>query len=447
MKDFGSFFFVEGCRYEIYNAKNRIDVSCMALKQSEILEFSEVLERTMASQNCPAKKQIAILGQFIILVFLAAVFFRLRVIDSMNYLEDFQTIRALGSFAQLPVHKILVSQYKSDIEFRNKFDLSIQGVVISGLNQDIDESRLDVRTSIIKWLKDNKVPANELNDLSGKEYGGKRPFLFFRSAIPQLNTPLKEEANVDSDPPIELLLQEIKHLKSTTLVVVDKLQDSNLPELDFMGQSSYVKYSLDSVFLSKDANLLVTFVKKERQQTPEPKVIKIPVDTKSIRDVNVLELLTAKQYQKRFKTLLSNKAAFEQLRKTYGTLQLKSGVQICGQRMLDSYQDVEMLGFKFSPRYFWVFIFAFHIVFLLANAVHVKSSVVKKEQETMTFGLDILLRNKIAHVALWCVLPVLSLVLACPQQHWSFFTGLGYCSAIAIIVALGLRVTFWRKRQ
>ncbi len=63
---------------------------------------------TPTSPGLPAKKHLAHLGHVIVAVFLTALFFRLRVLDSAAQREDFESITALASVVKLPVHPLLV---------------------------------------------------------------------------------------------------------------------------------------------------------------------------------------------------------------------------------------------------------------------------------------------------------------------------------------------------
>src|SRR6516225_2306674 len=68
----------------------------------------------------PARKQLAYLGQFLLGVFLTALFFQLRVSYSRANREDFESIAGVGSLVELPVHGVLA---KGTVpEFAELFD-------------------------------------------------------------------------------------------------------------------------------------------------------------------------------------------------------------------------------------------------------------------------------------------------------------------------------------
>ena len=146
----------------------------------------------MNYRNLTGRKELAVLGQFIILVLISSIFFKLQVIESENHGEDFHAITALASFTESPIHNILIKQYSSDDNFSRTFNLEVQSPFVSWLKQNnrpLDELRRQVRQSIIKWLKANGLAADDLADLSGKGYGEKYPFLFFDTSLAQFISP------------------------------------------------------------------------------------------------------------------------------------------------------------------------------------------------------------------------------------------------------------------
>ena len=219
---------------------------------------------------------------------------------------------------------------------------------------------------------------------------------------------------------------------------------SALPKLDFaVNQDTYSEtgYKLESVFLSDNKNLIVKFVENQRryvQELPIQRLENILASTDTVDDVNLLSLLISDQHLKRIDGLVKDKTAFGEFLQTYGRLRLKQGKEISGQRMLESYQNVEMLGFKFSPKHFWIFVFVFQSVLLLSSVIHIRSAVDRKEEESTSFGLNYVIGNDIVRIILWCVLPTLSMLLVYSQQHWTFFTSIFYCAAIVILVSLGI---------
>jgi hypothetical protein len=410
-------------------------------------------EETVASSSIPARKQLAILVQFIVLVFIAAIFFRFRIVESIRHTEDFEAIAVLASFADSPVHKVLAqaNQYDSKDDFRQAFDLSIQDAFMIWLRKyhsNIDDLHRRARQSLAEWLNENGFSQY----LSGKGVGQREsflPFLPFRSSMPLFDSPIKDEpessaktTRIYGNPSIIHLLEEIRHLSSpTTFSIATGFRDPTLPTLGF----SRSENRLDSIVLADNANLLVTFlVHTERpgQTSPQHRVISIPVVTETIKEVDLLLMLAESQDQRKRGVPRLNKDAFENLLLTYGRLQLDQGKQISGQRMLDSYQDVDMLGFKLSPRHFWLFVFTFHAVFLSVSIVHIRSPNGRHEQETMTFATNILIENKLIRILVWCLLPMLSMLLTYPRAPWPLFTAVVYWGAIAILVALGIKVYF-----
>lgn len=393
------------------------------------------------------KRQIAVLGQLIILVFLASVFFRVRVVESVHFAEDFQNISALASFADSPVHRILSDSYDSIDVFQRTFDLNIQREVISWLEQnhnDVDRSRRKLREFVVQWLKGHGLEATYLESLSGKGRGDELPALFFRSSVPLFESPLKVEANIaKKNPPIELLLKELQHLFAlTNIEIATQLREPNLPAPDIKLDENWLEpgtYDLRFIFLDDSSELVLSFLENVgiAQRSGDHQIIRIPVKIET-KNVNILELLMEGRGRRRFELLLSNKAVFQRLLRTYGPLRLKAGEEISGERMLDNYHDVEMLGFKFSPMYFWIFIFAFQLVFLFASSVHIRSPSKQEEQETTTFGLNLFLERGIVRIVLWFVLPMSSLLLAFPQQYWSMTAGFVYAVAVAILGVVGL---------
>ena len=411
----------------------------------------------MTSQSFPSKKQIATLGQLIVLVFVTTVFFRLRILESSQHIEDFHTIAALSDFSTLPIHNVLVSQYDSSTEFHQALDLTLQENFITWLNQNKkneDESRRQIRQSMTNWLNEYGLTEDALADLSGKGFSGIYPFLFFRSSLQPFDSPLKNEAGIVSNPPIGLLLEEIQHLSMPiTFFVATEFQDSTLPKLDFelnQNQWDAEGYGLTSIFLTENGTLHATFVENTRVQqqiSSDIQIIEIPVINHTIEDVDLLSLLTEDQPYTRIEALLSDQTAYERFFAIYGRLRLTNAEQISGQQMLESYQTVDMLGFKFSPKHFWLFVFVFNIVFLLSSIIHILSPIARDEEEPMTFGFNVLLENRLVRVVLWCILPAVSMLIAYPQQPLSLIVRVFFWVASIGLVALGITVYLFLEQK
>jgi hypothetical protein len=393
----------------------------------------------------PARKQLAYLGQFLLGVFLTALFFQLRVSDSRANREDFESIAGVGSLVELPVHGVLA---KGTVpEFAELFDAVVQSDIHSWLETNrpaMDESHRQARDLITEWLQERGLTGIEATTLSGKGHGDRIPFLFFRTGVAPLKSRFGTETQLGKNPPIGFLLDEVRHLDSpVTLTVVQKVHRSDFPQLDFevsqaRGVSGRSGYRLVSVVLDDTDRLVATFEEnqpQQQQQRGKQSRVFIPVVTEKITGSSVLQIINRSLHADRVAKIATDEVRYQHLGELYGGLRLDNARTMTGNRMLDSFQDVEILGFKFSPRYFWIFTFAFLATALLAIALNLWRDL--PNDEPTAFGLDILIDVIAFRVLLWCVVPPATMLLAKPQETLAWWIRAAYWAAFAGLVVTG----------
>jgi hypothetical protein len=401
----------------------------------------------------PARKQLAYLGQFLLGVFLTALFFQLRISDSRTHREDFESIAALGSLIELPVHGVLADANKPDSgpQFAGQFDRAVQRDVHSWLTRnhpDLDESHRKARDLTTEWLQQVGLTADEAKTLSGKGHGDRVPFLFFRSGVVPLKSRFGNEAEVKKNPPIGFLLDQVRYLGSpVTLTVVQKVNRPDFPQLDFKVTHDYrTGYRLVSVELDDRKRLVATFEKnqlQQQQQKPEQTQRFIPVVTQEISSPSILEIISSGLHADRLGEIATDQARDQHLYTLYAGLRLDNARTMTGNRMLDSFQDVEILGFKFSPRYFWIFTFAFLAAALIAIVVHLRRQ--RLDDEPTAFGLDILIDAIAFRILLWCVIPPTAMLMAKPQETSAFILA-AYWVAFASLIVTGAWLVWFSVR-
>jgi hypothetical protein len=414
----------------------------------------------------PAKKQLAYLGQFLLGVCLTALFFQLRIADSRAQREDYESITALGSLTEMPVHRVLANpgaffpDNHPESSFPVQFDKAVQSAVHSWLasNQpDLDQHHREARDTVAAWIQEGGLAEQEVREFSGKGRGDRIPFLFFRVAVRPLHSRFGTEAHLIDNPPVGLLLDEVRHLGApVTLTVAQNLNRSDLPPLDlrlFRGASRgggfgapqadrQKSYRVESIALNDSDRLVVTFVEDvgSSQRVPDRQQKIIPVTTREVPARSILEIVSSSLHASRLAQIATDEGRSNRLNEMYGELRLDNARTMTGSRMLASFQDVEILGFKFSPQYFWIFTFAFLAVALLAIAVHLWRAV--PDDEPTAFGLDALLGGIAFRTVLWCAIPPAAMLLARPRDSssgWasSWWLPTAYWVAFASLVATG----------
>ena len=417
----------------------------------------------------PARKHLAYLSQFLLGVFLTALFFQLRVAEARVQREDFESMVAVGSLTELPPHDVFIQEANrtrplgptapqsdgASPQFANEFDKAVQGAVHSWLkanHPDLDQSHRQARDAVVGWLQASGLAVEDARALSGKGYGDRTPFLFFRTGVRPLHSRFGTEAGVSKNPPVGLLLDEVQHLAApTTLVVVQSVKAADFPRPDIRlhqrGPESArgdddirpKEYELESATLDDGNHLVVTFVETRGyislQGVADRKRYSIPVATQVVPAPSLLEIVSPGLHSNRLTAIAHDPARQSQLYETYGALRLDSARTMTGNRMLDSFHDVEILGFKFSPRYFWVFTFAFLASALVAIAVHLKGG--RPADEATAFGLDVLTDRMAFRVAFWWMIPPAALFLARPQNTASWWILVAYWVAFASLIVGG----------
>jgi hypothetical protein len=394
----------------------------------------------------PARKHLAHLGQFLLAVFLTALFFQLRILDSRAHREDFESITALASLAELPVHRVLAEKGDPHAEF----DKAVQDRVtfwLKAKHPEVDQAHRQSRDTVVKWLREGGLRADEAGSLSGKGSDGSVPFLFFRTGVAPLHSQFGDEARLTENPPVGLLLDEARHLGAPlTLTVVQGVNPSDLPRLDFrISQNDFGwqeaatpnSYRLESVTLDDSDRLVITFVENSHtQRSPERRPYLIPVVTRAVSTDPILEIISSGLHAKRLTAVATDKGRYDHLYQTYGSLRLDNARTMTANRMLDSFQDVEILAFRFSPKYFWIFTSAFLAAALLAVAVHLRRAL--PDDEPTAFGLHALLDYVAFRVLFWCVIPPAAMLLARPQGIPLPWILAVYWIAFASLVATGV---------
>jgi hypothetical protein len=387
------------------------------------------------------------LGQFLLAVFLTALFFQLRITESQAHREDFEAITALASLAESPAHQVLADSQKQDDGFDVKFGTAVQSSVSAWFRENQPEAdAAHRRCRVAGWLTKGGMGADEVGSLSGKGRGDKIPFLFFRMSVTPLQSAFGDEAGLSKNPPVGFMLDEVRQLGApVTLTVVQAIKPPGLPEMDFkvsqdpFGTTSPGRqsYRLQSVAVDEHAALVVEFVENTGNTQRMPKRIRypVPVTTRPVAGFPLLEVLSTSLHAHPLTRLATDGVHYDHLYRTYGGVRLDNARTMTASRMLDSFQDVNILGFSFSPKYFWIFVFATLAAALVAVAVHLKGGV--HDDEPTTFGLHALMNRPTFRALFWCGLPAVTMLLARPQGDPPIWIVIVYWVGLAGLVALG----------
>ena len=399
----------------------------------------------MSEVRLPARKLIAVLGQFLVVIFIATALFRIGVMESKVFSKDFNAILTLSAIAEHKLHEKLIN--KKDDDFIYEFDKTMQGEIISYINKnnpELDNTRRASRQIVTDWLTTQKLTSDNLRQLSGKGFNNKIPFLFFRSSVQPLKSSRKSEAAAKENPSISLILSEAEYLSELiSVLVVTELMNNDIPkQADFKINHGSIMdgYSLNRVFLFKKNTLRLLFTPNPgpQQHLLSDRTIDIPVQTKKISNIQPLSMIEEIQNKDELKNLLSSPDSFIKLKNTYGDLRLDLAKKLSGQRWMESFEKVEMLGFKFSSSYFWLVVFLFNTVTLLASAVHLKSNTEDTDNESTVFGLSYIVESSLTRIVIWCALPATSLLLAFPGTGAISLMFIGYTGAMIIMLSVGV---------
>jgi len=379
-----------------------------------------------------------------ILVWIAALFFRLRLIESETARHEFRSLAALRSLSKLPFHEIFVGgSGRWPYGFELSAHLEVREPLINWLEKehpDIDRRRVDARMQITKWLLAIGVPESDIIKATGKGNQDSLPFLFFRTPLPDRSSSFLQESELKDNPPVGLLLDETAYWGDTQLLeIVTKVDEKALPKqfgiriCDSRDQPEELSYFLRYVRVTGHNELTVSFeqlLDRADQVQPDIKNYNISVETTILNDSRWIDNISTKLHGDDLRELATDSELRSDLMTKYGGIRVQQALDLTSRRMLESFGDVKLLGFDFSPSSFWAFVFAFFTIFLAAVALHLANPYGEQKDEATTFGLHLFVEMLFARIILWIVVPVSALLLVMPVQshgwdYWVCVVGVG----------------------
>ena len=141
----------------------------------------------------------------------------------------------------------------------------------------------------------------------------------------------------------------------------------------------------------------------------------MPVDTFAVRDFTLLDGLSDSSLAQNLKRCASDSAELDRLSKRYGTMPIGVAKDLLARKVEAGYTDIEMLGFKFSQTWFWVFLAVLNILFLVCSIAHGRQPFQGDPDELHTFHLRALLTYPAARLVFWIIVPTVAMLLAYPS--------------------------------
>ncbi len=465
----------------------------------------------------PNRKQLIALSQLMLVVWIAAFFFRLRLVESDTARTEFSSLAALNSLSNLPIHREFAILAEEPIDFSLEAHRQIQKSLSEWLAKKqlaIDGKHRDARQQVVEWLIGQGVPEYVLKEASGKLHGETIPFLFFHTPLEKRSRRYHGEADVLVNAHVGLLLDEVNYwglAKSFKVVTAVNLDD--LPKLDInlasppgrpfdlpgtlsfapgavpplelsgpapvdpsglparpnnalpvnpigappfdpsggipidstspQGSRSGPRYTLKHVRLVDGDQVAVVFgdeLSPIEQRSHVDRVITFQVTTTEI-ELPWIDLLGQQLQNDSLVEVAKDDALRSKLDNTYGNIQIKQALDITSRRMLETYGNVKLLGFDFTPTTFWMFVVAFYAIFLGAIAIQLKHPYGEQKDEATIFGLHLFLDSLPARIILWIIVPATALLLIVPDRNAGGFGNLSYWVGVILVCLIGAAVT------
>ena len=278
------------------------------------------------------------------------------------------------------------------------------------------------REEVNKWLEEQNVSESIRRGLTGK--GGKNeiPFYFFEFVADSQNSIINSNSQEIT---VSDLLNKLDILVRRQKILAVESIKKPLPRIEsqFRVNNRWGKkgtYRLEYVRVS-NGTIRIKFIENTGadQQESDKKIFDISVKT---GDVDVPSLLSLSDKNRTSNALLlklsNNKEEKKVIQQTYGILPLKEAQEIASNGLIEAYKKINILGFSISARKFPFAVLFFSLVFMLGTFLTIKEAKQRSLRIISTVtderAIDILIDNKNYRAILWCVFPVLSVIMSLP---------------------------------
>jgi len=399
----------------------------------------------MTISNQINRKQLAAISQFLVIVVVACVLFQIRLAESRTYRKELSLLIALKSLSETRIHIALLDTTEDGDSTTSNLRLQkeIQSGLINWLEKNhpqVDESRRIAREKIADWLASNGLNPAGLSSLSGKSGSTDKEspaFLLFKLHSPSFESELQAEANIRFDPPVDLLIDEAEFLVGDCEVtIVTSISDANVEMLP--SKLSTVRweqgtFSIDHILLSDDEIVEGNFTENigPAQSLPSTETRQWNVaETRQLR-ATLFNMFDTSQLRSRLESLPEDVDTVKTIRRKYGELRINQALDVASEHSIVGFEEIEMLGFTFSPQHFWIGVHLSIALLLGGVLVHISFPSSSEGSESL-LGLSIIIQYWAVRIVLWVCMPTLSIYLAAPtkaEERGLFFWG----SAVSVV--------------
>ena len=408
-------------------------------------------------------KRLAFFVQLIIAITLVCGIFWIQKIESLDLRDDLVSLNALEVLSEWEPLEVLSFENKYRQELSNGINTILSRQEFSNTSSNLEK----VKQQIQDWL----TMEFQSQDIEGE-------FLIaglgsLNELIPPTSVPssgnirlLRDESNyvlvefILSQHQSESLLQleERKAYKNTVSNLLNRLDffgaplkmsvatsiTGNFPSIPADLSNSYIK----SITLLGE-KVKITFEedpsRSPAQRTPAMYEIEILVETQKIDVENLLSLISSNgDNTKVLEELYSENSRREFLDGAYGLLPLNEAKEVLSGNLVQAYQRVEILGFSISTKRLPLAVLMLFLVFLSGSFLTViyakRKSLRIISQVNDENPVDILIDNFFSRVLIFCVLPILSIVLSLPTFPISLLESILIKFGSLLVFSLGILI-------
>jgi hypothetical protein len=421
-------------------------------------------------------KRLALLVRLIIVVTLVSGVFWAQKAETSDLRNDLISLNSLEALSDLSPSEVLDFSTKHTREVSDEITKVLAKKEYKAIANDLE----GVRSEIGKWL-DTELRSNNIDpyifQISIKLLAEKIEVKFSYTPPEVLSLELsptwfdaqkalglKEEILIASVGPINDLLpgkpQYLDPDNIFTLIEFIPGQHQsrilgNLEEQKFYGNTVSKLLGRLDFFASPIKISIATLIEDDLPSFPdeisESFILEIPVQTQIIESENLLGLVSENEDEINIlQELYSQKSRKKFLDGAYGLLPIKEAKEVLSGNIVQAYQRVELLGFSISTRKLPIAVVSLFIMFLGGSFLTVRyaraNSLKIISQVNDENPIDILIDNFLSRIVIFCIFPILSIMLALPTYPVSLSEAIFIGSGVLLILILGILVVIKSRK-